>query len=192
MVGVSVADPHVGAHGLDLAVVEEGGTNTEDSVAVADNPTVGEVDRTAEIEGIARALNVHMADDVLRAGDEKAFGLTVEVVADGEVNELDTGGVVNREGAAAGGSGHGRVEGAVVAIADLHLVAVLAAEGEIGLVAEEDDLLIGAVFDEDGDTLSRIVGDEVDSALDGVEVATAVSCDDDASGVGGRRGGFGW
>src|SRR5271170_6847375 len=191
MVGVGVADPHVGAHGLDLAAVEEGGPNAKDGVAVANDAAVGKVDRAAEIEGIAGALDVHVADDVLRAGDEEAFSLTVEVVADGEVDQLDAGGVVDGKGTAAGGAGHGRVEGAVVAVADLYLVAVLAAEGQVGLVAEEDKFLVGTVSVEDGDTLRRIVGGEIDGALDSVEVPAAVGCDNDVSAVDGGRSGFG-
>ena len=85
----------------------------------------------------------------------------------------------------------GGLKRAVVAVADLDLVAVFAAEGEVGLVAEEDDLLVDAVLDEDGDSLGWVVGDEVDGALDGVEVAGAVGRYDDAGGVGGGRGGLG-
>ena len=119
-----------------------------------------------------------MADEVAGAEDEEGLGLAAEIVGDGEVAELDAGGVVDGEGGAAGGAGHGRVEGAVVAVVDEDLVAILPEQGEVGLVLEEDDLFVVAVLEGDGDALRGRVGDEVQSALDGVEVAGA---------VGGRR-----
>ena len=56
---------------------------------------------------------------------------------------------------------------------------------------EEDDLLVGAVLDEDRHPCGWIVGNEIDGALDCIEIAAAVGGDDDASGVGGRRSRFG-
>ncbi len=52
---------------------------------------------------------------------------------------------------------------------------------------EEDDLLVGAILDEDRHPLGWIVWNEVDSSLDCVEIAAAIGCDDDASCIGARR-----
>src|SRR6185312_5129841 len=174
MVGVRVPDPHEGAHGLNLAVVEESGTDAEDGVAVANDARVGEVNGATEVESVAGAGDIDAVNDIPRAGDKQSFSLAVEVVGDGESTQDDAGGVVGGKRAATGGAGHGRVEAAVVAVADLHLVAVFAFDGDVGLVAEEDDLFVVAVANEDDDAMAWCVGDEVDRALHGGEVARAI------------------
>ena len=121
-----------------------------------------------------------MADDVFRSGDEQRFGLADEVVVHSEVDQLDARRVIGGEGAAARWSRHGRVERAVVAVADLNLFAILASEREVGFLAEEDDLFVVPVLDENGHALWRVVGKEVDCALNGIEIAAAVGRNDDA------------
>src|SRR5258708_4663649 len=70
-------------------------------VAVADHGAVAEIDGAAQIERIAGAFDIHVADDVLGAGDEQTFRLTVGVILQSEVEELDAGRIICGEGAAA-------------------------------------------------------------------------------------------
>ena len=74
----------------------------------------------------------------------------------------------------------GRIEGAVVSVTDLNLLPILAEEGKVGFVAEEDDLFIRAIPNEDGDSMRRMARDKVHRALDGVEVTAAIGSDYDA------------
>src|SRR6185312_7860618 len=186
MVRVGVANPHVRPHRLNFAMVEERGTDAENGVAIADDSAVGEVNGAAKIERVTRALDVYVTHDIFRTGDEQAFRLTVGVIADRKVVELDAGGVINRKRAAPVRPRLGRVESAVVRIAYLHFFAVFAANGEVGLIAKEDDLLVRAVFDKDRHALRRVIGNEVDRTLDGIEVAAAVGCHGHARRAGAR------
>jgi hypothetical protein len=191
VVVVGVANPHERPDGLDLAVVEESWTDAEDRIAIPDDPAICEVDGAAEVESVARALMFIWLTIFFEPKISRPSACPVVVVTHREVDELNAGGVIGGEGTAARGSGHGWIEGAVIAVAHLNVVTILTAEGDIGLVAKEDDLLVCAVFDEDGDTMRRVGGDEVNSALDGVEVAAAIGCYDDAGSIRGGRGGFG-
>jgi hypothetical protein len=103
------------------------------------------------------------------------------------MEKFSSGGIVDGEGAAARRARHGRVEGAVVAIADLHQLPVFTAKGEIGLVTHEHDLFVVSVADEDGHALLWLVRDEIDRSLDGVEIARAVSGHDKLGSHHGRR-----
>src|SRR5882762_4477184 len=80
VVRFGVADPHEGPYRPDLAAAEERGANAEDGVAVAGDRAVGEIDGAAQIESIARAFDIHMADYVLCAGDEQSFRLAEVVI----------------------------------------------------------------------------------------------------------------
>jgi hypothetical protein len=80
VVRFGIANPHERPYRLDLAAAEEGGAYAEDGVAVAGDRAVGEIDRSAQIERIAGAFDIHVADYVLRAGDEQTFRLTEGVL----------------------------------------------------------------------------------------------------------------
>ncbi len=57
----------------------------------------------------------------------------------------------------------------------------------IRFIAEVNDLFVVSVSDEDRDPPRAAVRNEIDSALHGIEIATAVGRDDQACGVRGRR-----
>src|SRR6266700_1853582 len=63
MVRFGVTNPHERAYRADLAATEKGRANAEDGVAVTDDRAVGQIDGAAQIERIARAFDVHMADN---------------------------------------------------------------------------------------------------------------------------------
>src|SRR6185436_11506499 len=73
-----------------------------------------------------------------------------------------------------------RIEYLVVRVGDDHLLALLAHDGEVRLVAEVDDLLVAAVANEDRDGPGAPIGNEVDRALYGGEITAAVRCHDHA------------
>ena len=70
------------------------------------------------------------------------------------------------------------IEGAVVGIMHRDLFPVLATDDDIGLAAQEDQLLVIAVLDEDRHRFRRGGGHEVDGALHRVEIAYAVRSHD--------------
>src|SRR5471030_3398035 len=73
-----------------------------------------------------------------------------------------------------------RIERLVVRVMYPRLVAILAEESQLMLVAEVDDFLVVAVADEDGHAFSRMVRREIDGALHGVEVTATVRADHQA------------
>src|SRR6185295_9348686 len=121
------------------------------------------------------------------------FGLAAALrreVAQRQVHKMNSRGSIGHEGRATVRKCPGKLVGThalwrtveifVIGITDHHSVAILAEESDVMLIPEIHNLFVPAGPDEDGDPPARIVGNEVDSALYGCEVARAVSGHDDA------------
>ena len=115
---------------------------------------------------------------------------------DGKVDQVNPLQASTREGGTTRGEGPwvvvgGDIDGMgiedlVVAVAHLDLVPILAQNGDVRLLAEIDNLFVATVFDEDGDTLGIVVGQEIDGPWTGVEIARAIGTDYEPGRVGGE------
>ena len=141
-------------------------------------------------EGVLVAAEVAVVHHAALGVHAQGLGLGAAVgggVVKGEVVEADVVGGDVEERAGVGGG----VEIAVVRVGDDGAFAVLAAEGEVVLRGDADDLLIGAIADVDVALRGVVGGDQVDRALDGAEVAASVGGDGEIGRGGGGRGGSG-
>ena len=94
VVSVRIANPHEWPDRLNLAMIEERRPDAENGITIANDPAVSQVDRAAQINGVARALDIHLAHNILLAVDQQPLGLARVVVAYRKVAELNARGLI--------------------------------------------------------------------------------------------------
>ncbi len=186
VIGRRIANPHENAAGLNLTTIKECGTTAENRIAVANDQTVGDVDGPVHLQRITRTENADVAQDISISHQQQPFSLAARRRLDGEIYQMNIGGVVahecrtpRREGSRplVGTDVRGmRIENLVIRIGDDHLVAILAEQRHVRLIAKVDDLFVVAVSDKDRHGSRAPVRHKINRSLHGVEIAASVRC----------------
>ena len=185
-----VPNPHEGPTAGDGAMVEERWTASQDGIASTVYPTVHPVAAAIGLQGIAVANDVDVLKEIALPVHQQSLSLPLAVSLQRQVTEREVaaivgskGGTTRREGSPhlvgldVGGVG---IKHLVVRIVNQYPLATLALDGDKPLVAEIHQFLVVAVLHHDAiAVLSRgnRVGDKVQCALNGREVAFAVGRD---------------